>query len=62
MNTKPCYNCPDRYPGCHSKCQKEDYQKDRARRQLIVEGRSRERRARKTSVTWFNRSTGKMEE
>ena len=22
MGTAPCKDCPDRYPGCHSKCEK----------------------------------------
>jgi hypothetical protein len=36
-NKSRCYNCPDRYPGCHAYCQDEDYIKEEKRKAEIRE-------------------------
>lgn len=38
----PCMNCRDRYPGCHGKCEKEDYLKYQAKLNRIRKNKAAE--------------------
>lgn len=52
MINAPCYKCEDRYPGCHSKCEKPEYKKYVAKRHLAIEAKSYERWSRTTTHHW----------
>lgn len=47
-NKSPCLNCPDRYPTCHSKCEK--YQAWRAEQNAIAMVKHREHKENKDLV------------
>lgn len=41
MRNNPCFNCSDRYPGCHGKCSKEEYLKFKETVQKIRENKTK---------------------
>lgn len=49
VDNAPCKDCPDRYPGCHSKCER--YLELRAR----LDARNEQRRkARESYIDWLD--------
>jgi len=61
MNKKPCLNCPDRYPGCSTECKKEDYLRERSRRERIKDSRGYHYKRSKTTAHWAKKGFGKQE-
>lgn len=39
MNDRPCYGCPDRYPGCSDHCRKPDFLAVKEKRKKIAEAK-----------------------